>query len=287
MLGIHALIAIGEAVITVAAVSAVLSTRPDLVAPPPVPSCGAVMKLFTIIALAVAIGLATAASPFASSHPDGLEQVAEDKGVPRDRRRRPEARPITDYAFPGVDDERVATGLAGLRRHAGVFGLASGSPPWPGGDLPHERTSHDSGVAGDPQSPIHRLDPRAKLIGLAGDHARRRSPRRSTAWPAYVACAAALVVARALARVPHDALAARRVVLPLVLFVAVFVPFVRQAIRSSSARSRSPSRAWRRSRWSAPRPSWARCSAVLLGATTSFPDVLHALERCARRGCSC
>ena len=30
MLGVHALIAIGEAVITVAAVSAVLATRPDL-----------------------------------------------------------------------------------------------------------------------------------------------------------------------------------------------------------------------------------------------------------------
>ena len=34
MLGTHALIGAGEAVITVAAVSAVLATRPDLVAPP-------------------------------------------------------------------------------------------------------------------------------------------------------------------------------------------------------------------------------------------------------------
>ena len=31
MLGVHALIGIGEAVITVAAVSAVLATRPDLI----------------------------------------------------------------------------------------------------------------------------------------------------------------------------------------------------------------------------------------------------------------
>jgi energy-coupling factor transporter transmembrane protein EcfT len=30
------------------------------------------------------------------------------------------------------------------------------------------RTLHGAGVAGDPASPIHRLDPRAKLIGFAG-----------------------------------------------------------------------------------------------------------------------
>ena len=34
MLGVHALIGVGEAVITVAAVSAVLATRPDLIAVP-------------------------------------------------------------------------------------------------------------------------------------------------------------------------------------------------------------------------------------------------------------
>ena len=44
------------------------------------------MKWFTILALALAIGLATAASPFASSSPDGLERVAADKGfAPRAR----------------------------------------------------------------------------------------------------------------------------------------------------------------------------------------------------------
>jgi cobalt/nickel transport system permease protein len=34
MLGVHAVIAVGEAVITVAAVSAVLATRPDLIRGP-------------------------------------------------------------------------------------------------------------------------------------------------------------------------------------------------------------------------------------------------------------
>jgi PDGLE domain len=79
------------------------------------------MKLFTILALAVAIGLATAVSPFASSHPDGLEKVAEDNafidaGKAQDG-------PIADYAFPGVDDPQLATGLAGFTGTLLVFGL--------------------------------------------------------------------------------------------------------------------------------------------------------------------
>jgi PDGLE domain len=79
------------------------------------------MKLFTVLALAVAIGLATAVSPFAASTPDGLERVAEDKafidtGKAQDG-------PIADYAFPGVEDERLATGLAGFTGTLIVFGL--------------------------------------------------------------------------------------------------------------------------------------------------------------------
>jgi hypothetical protein len=82
------------------------------------------MKLFTILALALAIGLATAASPFASSHPDGLEKVATDKGFLDTGASH--SGPIGDYAFPGVQNERVATGLAGFAGTLIVFGLAYG-----------------------------------------------------------------------------------------------------------------------------------------------------------------
>jgi hypothetical protein len=82
------------------------------------------MKLFTIIALALAIGLATAASPFASSHPDGLERVATDKGFIDTGTSH--SGPIRDYAFPGVANERVATGLAGFAGTLIVFGFAYG-----------------------------------------------------------------------------------------------------------------------------------------------------------------
>ena len=82
------------------------------------------MKLFTILALAVAIGLATAASPFASASPDGLEKVATDKAVIEQStlHRVQEDSPVPDYAFPGVDHPRVATGLAGFTGTLLAFG---------------------------------------------------------------------------------------------------------------------------------------------------------------------
>jgi PDGLE domain len=84
------------------------------------------MRLFTIVALAVAIGLAAAASPYASASPDGLEKVAADKGFVEQGTVQ-EGSPVPDYAFPGVDDARVATGLAGFTGTLIVFGLGYGA----------------------------------------------------------------------------------------------------------------------------------------------------------------
>jgi hypothetical protein len=86
------------------------------------------MRLFTILALALAVGLATAASPFASSHPDGLERVAEEKAFLDTGRLAPiqEDAPVPDYAFPGVGNERLATGLAGFIGVLGVFAIGYG-----------------------------------------------------------------------------------------------------------------------------------------------------------------
>ena len=128
MLGVHALIGVGEAVVTVAAVSAVLAGRADLVAAPPrhpPRDRTLTMRRFTILALAVAIGLAAAASPFASGSPDGLERVAADEGFLD--RGTPGRGPVPDYAAPGVSDSRVATGLAGFGGTLLLFGLASGA----------------------------------------------------------------------------------------------------------------------------------------------------------------
>jgi len=83
------------------------------------------MKLVTLIALAVAIAIGTALSPFASRSPDGLEKVAANSAFD-DAARAPQRAPVADYAFPGVDDPRLATGLAGFTGTLVVFALGAG-----------------------------------------------------------------------------------------------------------------------------------------------------------------
>jgi hypothetical protein len=85
-------------------------------------------RIFVALALALAVGLATAVSPFASSSPDGLEKVAEEKRFLDEGRLATiqEDSPIPDYAFPGVENERLATGLAGFTGTLAVFGMGYG-----------------------------------------------------------------------------------------------------------------------------------------------------------------
>lgn len=65
-------------------------------------------------------------SPLASSSPDGLERVAEDKGFIDDARGSPyEA--IADYVFPGIENEALATILAGVLGTLVIFGLMYGA----------------------------------------------------------------------------------------------------------------------------------------------------------------
>lgn len=52
-------------------------------------------------------------SPFASSHPDGLEKVAEDKGFLQVADS-PPYELISDYVFPWVDNDDLATVLSGI-----------------------------------------------------------------------------------------------------------------------------------------------------------------------------
>ncbi|RJP29866.1 MAG: hypothetical protein C4536_11240 [Actinobacteria bacterium] len=99
--------------------------------------------IFTLAGLAVAVALALIISPWASSSPDGLEKVAEDKGfLEAAEETEPvwESSPIPDYAVPGltaeaVDEEtgeavdeptKLATALAGLIGTVGIFLIAWG-----------------------------------------------------------------------------------------------------------------------------------------------------------------
>ncbi len=80
-----------------------------------------------VVGLVVAVALATFASPFASSSPDGLEKVAADKALDTDVEAHALAGgPLADYGVEGVDNARVSTGLAGLIGVAVTFAVGFG-----------------------------------------------------------------------------------------------------------------------------------------------------------------
>ncbi len=72
-------------------------------------------RTFVIVALLAALLLAGVASYYASSHPDGLEYVAEKAGFGDSADEHAAADgPMADYNVDGVDDPRLSGGLAGV-----------------------------------------------------------------------------------------------------------------------------------------------------------------------------
>ncbi len=120
--GIHALIGIGEGLITVGALTFVLASRPDLVTAGPEKATAS--RAVWVGGLLLAVLLAVL-SPLASTHPDGLEWVAEQKGF-LELAREPLYEIIPDYVFPGIPNEALATILAGVLGAFLVFGVSLG-----------------------------------------------------------------------------------------------------------------------------------------------------------------
>ncbi len=108
MLGIHALIGLGEALITVAALSFVMQTRPTLV------QDGAVsgQKRWAVAGALVTL-LALLLAPLASASPDGLEWVAEQSGF-LDTAQNAPYNLLPDYTLPFLGETGLSTILAGL-----------------------------------------------------------------------------------------------------------------------------------------------------------------------------
>ncbi|KPM54915.1 hypothetical protein CcI49_08420 [Frankia sp. CcI49] len=72
-------------------------------------------KVFVGLGLFVAFVLAGFVSGFASSSPDGLEKVAADQGFIHQEKSHSFADwPLAGYAVSGIDNERLAGGLAGV-----------------------------------------------------------------------------------------------------------------------------------------------------------------------------
>jgi cobalt/nickel transport system permease protein len=121
--GIHALIGIGEGMITLGALAFLYANRPSLV----VGGSGQthISKLAWGVGLLLALGVAVL-SPLASLNPDGLEWVAEQKGF-LNIARGPLYRLIPDYVFPSVSNQATATVLAGILGTLLVFGVVLGA----------------------------------------------------------------------------------------------------------------------------------------------------------------
>jgi len=81
-------------------------------------------KRWWFLALALCLLLATI-SPLASSSPDGLEKVAGDRGFIDVAQGAP-YEIIADYVFPGIENEALATILAGWLGTLVIFGTAYG-----------------------------------------------------------------------------------------------------------------------------------------------------------------
>jgi cobalt/nickel transport system permease protein len=136
MVGVHVLIGVGEAVITMLTVGAVVAVRPDLVygargltaplklrvdgelvdaAPAAAPAAGGSPKKLWIGGLVTALVLAGFVSFYASASPDGLEKVAADKGIDKNVEEHAAASsPLADYGVKDITDARLSGGLAGV-----------------------------------------------------------------------------------------------------------------------------------------------------------------------------
>lgn len=110
MLGIHALIGIGEALITVFALAFIMQTRPDLLGEGSESAKGSKNWAYVggLIALIVVL-----LSPLASAFPDGLERVAENLGFLDAGQDAPYSI-IPDYTIPFLGETALSTIVAGI-----------------------------------------------------------------------------------------------------------------------------------------------------------------------------
>jgi len=108
MLGVHALIGLGEALITVAGLAFITQTRPDLLE-----RGGETNGEWGWILVGVAISAAVVLiSPIASAYPDGLERVAINLGF-IDRGIDSPYQLLPDYTLPILGQTGLSTILAG------------------------------------------------------------------------------------------------------------------------------------------------------------------------------
>ena len=137
-----------------------------------------------------------------------------------------------------------------------------------------------TGPAGDTSSWAHRLDPRAKLVGLVSVTLVAVSTPLDR-WPVWVVCGLVLAIYAWAARVPAAEVWRRaRIVAPFVLLAALFLPFARpggEAIALGPLTAHEQGLAVMAAVIA--KAAIGTVSAVLLAATTAIPSLLRGLER--------
>ncbi len=119
MLGVHVLIGIGEALITVAALSFIERTRPDLLGQKAMAAKGGSGWVYGGVIFSL---LAILLSPLASASPDGLERVARDFGFLNLGQSAP-YQLLPDYTIPFLGETALSTIVAGAVGVLVVLGL--------------------------------------------------------------------------------------------------------------------------------------------------------------------
>ena len=122
-------------------------------------------RRFFAVALVVSLLVAGVASYYASSHPDGLEHVAEQTGfIDAAEDSATADSPLADYQTSGVDDARISGGLAGvigvvvmLVLSTGLFWLVRRREPRgddADADQKEERDDAEQDLHGLPRHPV-------------------------------------------------------------------------------------------------------------------------------------
>jgi cobalt/nickel transport system permease protein len=287
--GWHAVIGIGEGVITAGIVSFVTKTRPDVLSPAEKGS-----GRLGIVVLGAAALVASLLSWLASAKPDVLDSLARSSRMPRVQSSA--WAPLARYSVAGVHNERLGTAIAavvGLAVVAGVVFALAAATRWrasaahapelhrhghvhatgPEHEHAHHHSEEDHDHAHTPAferftyivSPVHALDPRTKvacaLALIAGVVA---SPVLQTAEIAFVVALAACIAL--MAQVPFSAILKRSlVVLPVAVALALYAPLVKGGWTLAYA---IVARAW-----------LSAIVVVLLVATTRPGDLVAGLRR--------
>jgi cobalt/nickel transport system permease protein len=119
--GVHAIIGIGEGLITAGALAFISASRPGLLTgkEKPLENRGLVLFSGAVVTLLLAL-----LSPLASANPDGLEWVAEQQGFAH-QAQGALYQLLPDYVIPGISNQALATIAAGILGAVIVFGVTS------------------------------------------------------------------------------------------------------------------------------------------------------------------